>query len=269
MSLSIFGLWLPANAAPPSQIQYSTPTPGTDGRIVYIAQEGDTCIRISLVHSITLETFRQLNAKLDENCTIIPGQEYIIGIASPTEIAATAGPSPTPPPPTASPTPFSGSTDICVLLFDDQNGDALRQETEPAIAGGAVSVTELNGEYSSSMETTINPDPEAYQGVCFSDVPEGSYNVTVGIPDNYNATMRLDYSLDVKAGDIAYVDFGAQTQIGIQPTPEGPEGPTETSLALGIVGAAILLGGIGLGIYAWRAGKPESKLSGGNILRKK
>jgi murein DD-endopeptidase MepM/ murein hydrolase activator NlpD len=266
LGLFALGLWLPANAAPSAQVQYSTPTPGPDGRIIYIVQPGDTCTRVTLLNGISEQTLRQLNSKLDENCTIIAGQELLIGLAGPAAGTPTAGPSPTPALPTASPTPFTGTTEICVLLFEDINGDALRQETEPAIAGGAVSVTEINGEYSAALETTINADPEAFQGICFSDVPEGTYNITVGIPDNYNPTMELNYQLEVKAGDRAFVDFGAQSQATTVNQPEDAGGGR--SPALGILGAILLLGGGILGYYAWRSARPQSKLSGGGILRK-
>jgi murein DD-endopeptidase MepM/ murein hydrolase activator NlpD len=270
--LLVFGLWLPANAAPPAQVaqvQYVTPTPGPDGRIIYVVQPGDSCLRVTLINGISMQTLRQLNNKLDENCTLIAGQELLIGLVESTGGTATPGPSPTPLPPTASPTPFTGTTEICVLLFQDQNGDALRQETEPAVAGGAVSVTEINGEYSAAQDTVINPDPDAYQGICFSDVPEGSYNITVAIPDNYNPTMALTYKLNVNAGDRAFVDFGAQSQeIVVDPSAQEPTKGGGRSPLLGILGFILLAGGGALGYYAWRSGKPESKLSGGNILKR-
>jgi len=265
ISLLFVGLWLPANAAPLAQVQYSTPTPGPDGRIIYIAQPGDTCIKITLLHGISEQTFRQLNNRLDENCTIIEGQEYLIGLASAAAGTATAGPSPTPLPPTASPTPFTGTTEICVLLFDDQNGDAMRQESEPALSGGAVSVTENNGEYSAAQDTVINSDPEAYQGVCFTDVPGGTYTASVAIPDNYNATMVLSYELKVNPGDIAFVDFGAQSRETTVSSSDGSDGSV-VSPALGIFGLLMLLGGGGLGYYAWRSGKPDSRLAGRSRL---
>lgn len=269
ISLFVFGLWLPANAAPPAQVQYATPTPGQDGRIIYIVQPGDTCTRVTLLNGISEQILRQLNSKLDENCTLIEGQELLIGLAETSGGTPTPGPSPTPLPPTASPTPFTGTTEICVLLFEDQNGDAFRQETEPAVAGGAVSVTEINGEYSAAQDTVINPDPEAYQGICFSDVPEGSYNITVGIPDNYNPTTELTRRLDVNAGDRAEVSFGTQSQdIVVDPGAEEPAIGEGRSPVLGIIGFLLLAGGGALGYYAWRSGKPESKLSGGNILKK-
>jgi murein DD-endopeptidase MepM/ murein hydrolase activator NlpD len=267
IGLLIFGLWLPAGASPNIQ-QVLTPTALPDGRILYVAQPGDSCVRIAALNGISVDQLRQLNAKLDENCTIVAGQEYLVGIIS-TAGTPTAGPSPTSAPPTVTPTPFTGTTEICVLLFDDMNGNALREETEPAVAGGAISVTENNGEYSASQDTLIPADPEAYQGICFVDVPAGSYNITVGIPDNYNPTMNLSSKLEVKAGDRAFVDFGIQSQaVVVDPGTETVQQQARSPF-LGILGGFFLLGGAALGYYAWRAGKPESKLSGGgNILKK-
>jgi LysM repeat protein len=268
ISLLILGLWLPANAAPNLQQLPPTPTPGADGRIIYIVQPGDSCYRVAALHSITMEQLRQLNSKLDENCTLIEGQELLIGIVS-FAGTPTAGPSPTAAPPTASPTPFTGTTEICILLFNDANGNALREETEPAVAGGAVSVTENNGEYSAAQDTIIPADPDVYQGLCFSNVPEGSYNITVGIPDNYNATTELNYSLEVKAGDRALVPFGVQSKdVVVDPGATTPNEP-KTSPIFGIFGGLLLLGGAALGYYAWRSGKPESRLSGGSGVLKK
>ena len=269
VSLLLFGLWLPANAAPGLQQSFSTATPGADGRIIYIVQPGDGCFRVAALNSITVETLRQLNSNLDENCTLIEGQELLVGIVS-VVLTPTLGAAPTLGAPTVTPTPLSGTTEVCVLLFDDSNGNALREETEPAVAGGAVSLTENNGKYSAALDTIIPADPEAYQGICFSDIPEGNYNITVGIPDNYNPTMELNYSLDVKAGDLAFVDFGIQSQ-DVVVDPGASEESSNTggrSTVLGIFGALFLLGGAGLGYYAWRSGRPDSKLSDGGFLKK-
>jgi len=269
ISLLLFGLWLPANAASNMQQIIPTATPGVDGRILYIVQPGDSCFRVAAIHGITVDQLRQLNSKLDVDCGLIEGQELLIGMVSLVG-TPTAGPSPTPAPPTASPTPFTGTTEICILLFNDYNGNALREETEPAVAGGAISVTENNGEYSAAQDTVIPADPEAYQGICFSNVPEGSYNITVGIPDNYNPTTNLNYSLDVQAGDRAEVSFGIQSKEVVADTAATtPEDKPKMSPIFGILGGFLLLGGAALGYYAWRSGKPESKLSGGSGVLKK
>ncbi len=270
LALVFLGLWLPAAAAPASQgVSFATNTPGPDGRILYRVQAGDTCIRVALLHGISVEQLRQLNSNLDPDCSLITGQELLVGLGGPLAATATPGPSPTPLPPTATPTPFVGTTEICVLIFDDQNGDGLHQTTEPAIVGGAVSVTETNGKYSETRQTAA-PDPAAdYSGLCFSDVPEGNYNVGAAIPDNYNPTTELTHRLDVPAGDTTLVDFGAQSRDTTitQPNDTNPGGGT--SPLLGIFGGILLLGGIGLGWYALQLRKPESKLQQSGLLKRK
>jgi len=270
-ALLMMGLWLPASAAPAPQVQYATPTAGADGRILYIIQPGDTCIRVALLNSISDQQLRELNQNINPECTnLIEGQPLLIGLVGPAA-SPTPGPSPTALPPTVTPTPLTGTTEICVLLFNDQNGDALRQETEGAVAQGAISVTENNGAYSASQMTVINSDPDAYPGMCFTDVPEGDYNVSVALPDNYNPTIDLSSNLEVLAGGRYLLDFGAQSsaetvQEGSEP---GPEQGGSTSLVLGVVGGLLLLGGAGLGWYAWQMNRPSSKLGrGSNIFKR-
>jgi hypothetical protein len=91
----------------------------------------------------------------------------------------------------------------------------------------------------------------------------------VGIPDNYNPTTNLNSSLDVKAGDRAEVGFGIQSKdIVVDPGATTPN-ESKTSPLFGILGGLLLLGGAVLGYYAWKSGKPESKLSGGSGMLKK
>lgn len=265
--LFMLGVWLPASAAPVSQVgTIPTPTAGADGRIIYVVKPGDSCIVVAAINAITVDQLRQLNSKLDENCTLVEGQELLIGIIS-LAGTPTAGPSPTPLPPTASPTPFTGTTLICIKLFEDINGNTLIDTGEPFIEGGAISVTEINGAYSASLNTVASIDPE-YTGECFRDVPEGEYNITVGVPDSYNPTMTLNSTLKVNAGDQAILPFGAQRKDKVADPGATTEESGGSSSIFGILGTLFLLGGAGLGYYAWRSGKPESKLAGGGILKK-
>ena len=265
-----FGLSLRAQAAPPQQ-QFMTNTPLPDGQIFYLVQSGDTCGRIALFHGISTEQLLEQNPGINKDCSNLQiGQKILIALAGPGSGATvTPGPSPTSAPPTETPTPFAGTTEICVLLYDDINGDALRQADEPAVAGGAVSVTEISGLFSKTLQTVINPDPNAYPGVCFSDVPEGSYNIGVAIPDNYNATTNLTYKLDVKAGDRAEVSFGAQSRDTSGGQPSGsPTTRSGPSPLLGFFGGFLLLGGLGLGYYALRLRNPQSKLKRSGLLKR-
>jgi hypothetical protein len=264
----VLGIALPlhgANAAP--HAQFVTATPGPDGRILYTVVDGDNCGQVALIHGITVTQLRQLNARLDQDCTLTVGQQLVVGVIS---NAPTAGPAPTLPPATVTATPVSGTTEVCVLLFNDMNGDAMRQETELGIDGGAVSLTNLNGSYSQTQNTSsaIDPDTEEPVRACFLDVPNGEYNVSMAVPDEYNPTMLLSYTLTVNAGDRASVDFGAQSKtLTVSETTETQEGGNRSSL-LGIFGFLLLLGGAGLGYYAYRSGQPKSKLKDSPLMKR-
>ncbi len=262
------GVLLPLqDASAASRAQgFVTATPGSDGRILYTVVPGDTCLQVALLHGITVDELRQLNGHLDQDCTLSVGQQLVVGIVS---NEPTAGPAPTLPPPTPTATPVSGTTEVCVLLFNDVNGDSMRQETEFGIDGGAVSLTNLNGSYSKTENTTAAVDPDTGEPVrsCFVDVPSGEYNISMAVPDNYNPTMALSYTLNVKAGDRADISFGAQSKTLTLNEPSEPRKGGTSSL-LGIFGFLLLVGGAGLGYYAYRAGQPKSKLKGSPLVKK-
>jgi LysM repeat protein len=279
LAMLSIGAALPArgvNAAPPAQ-GFVTATPGADGRILYTVVTGDSCSSVAFQHGITVPQLRQYNTRLDADCTLSIGEKLVVGLAP--APGPTAGPAPTLAPPTPTATPFNGTTEVCVLLFDDYNGDALRQETEFGIDGGAVSLTNLNGSYSETLNTTAALDPDTAEPVrsCFGTevegaynlskaVPPGQYNVSVAVPDGYNPTMLVSYQLTIKAGDRASVDFGAQSKTitAVEPVAED----NNRSSVLGFFGLLLLLGGIGLGYYAYRANQPQSKLKGSPLDRR-
>ncbi len=242
--------WISAGvqAAPGEpQVAYPSPTPGPDGRIIYIVQNGDSCELISLMYGVSLDYLRSTN-NLDAACSLHAGQELMFGFGGPSLPSPTPGPSqvPTLVPPT--PTPgISGNAEVCVLVYNDVNGDGLRQSTETAIPGAAISLTSLDGAFSQTLTTIINPDATAYQGMCFTNVPMGKYNVSAAAPDGYNPTINLTSRVDVAPGDIAYIDYGAQAKsMTNSNTPQ-----KKPSALLGIIGAVFLLGGIGMGVYVW------------------
>jgi murein DD-endopeptidase MepM/ murein hydrolase activator NlpD len=266
--LFLLGLTLPfhgARAAP--EAQFVTATPGPDGRIMYVVVEGDSCLQVALLHNITVQQLRQFNTRLDEDCTLSVGQQLVVGLAQ--AEAPTAGPAPTLPSPTVTATPVSGTTEVCVLLFEDKNGDAVRQEAELGIEGGAVSLTNLNGSYSETQNTSSAVDPDTLLPVrsCFVDVPGGEYNVSMAVPDEYNPTMLLSYTLTVKAGDRAEISFGAQSKTITVSEPADSQEGNRSSL-LGIFGFLLLLGGAGLGYFAYRSGQPRSKLKGSPLTKR-
>jgi len=70
--LVILGLPGQVLAGSLSQSVYQTPTALPDGRVLYIVQPGDTCLRVSLLTGVTLDQIIKLN-NLDVNCTIMLG----------------------------------------------------------------------------------------------------------------------------------------------------------------------------------------------------
>ena len=178
-----------------------TPTPDVDGNIFYIIKDNDSCMSISLTMGIDLPTLRQLN-NLDEQCTLIVGTRLLLGrYETPTP---TPGPSPTPTPITPTPTPYNGYGQVCVYLFEDENGDGIVGEFEAGVTGGAVSITKRNGSDNFTGLTTGN------DLLCFPEVPEGDYNISVAPPTDFNPTTNMNYALTVKAGDNSQINFGAQ-----------------------------------------------------------
>jgi hypothetical protein len=242
--LVILGTGIPALAAPLLQLTpFPTPTPGPDGRIIYIVQPNDTLLRISLISGVSVDELRGLNNLTGDNITV--GQKLLLGLGGPSQVTPIPGPSPTPTEivPTATALPGKGS--ICVILFNDLNGDAIRQTDEPSIPGGAISLSNKSGSVARTVDTTSGTEH-----TCFKDLPEGEYTISVAIPNGFNPTTVGNYVLKLSAGDESYLNFGAQENTKTQieaPTPTG----SGRSPLLGIIGGAVLLGGVILGLLSF------------------
>lgn len=234
----------PATAAPALQVPIFTPTPGPDGRIIYIVKANDTLLGISLVMGVPVDRLRELNRL--SNDIIVPGQKLLLGLAGPPEVTSTPGPIPTSTPLLPTPTEKPGSGSLCILLFNDRNGDAIRQEEELSISNGEISISNRSGSVSLTSPTT-----SGFEHYCFPDVPEGDYNVSVAVPVGYNSTTINNYALSLKAGDETYLNFGAQANSEKLAEAPAPAGSGNNPL-LGLVGGLFLLAGVGLALFAGR-----------------
>jgi len=225
-------------SAPPPQAVISTPTPQADGRIIYIVKENDTCISIALLMGILEQELRELNnlevvGDVDDCDLLWVGQELLVGIIEEPTPAPTAEETAAP-----TPTPFKGNGSICIYLFIDENGNALAEETELPLAGGAVSVTDRLNTINQTGTTDASGD-----ALCFSDLPEGDYNISVAIPEGYNPTTVMNYAITIGAGEVSTIDFGAQPGSGMRPA-FSEESPSLLLLGLGIFF-------IGAGVWLW------------------
>jgi LysM repeat protein len=245
-------------ASPLAQLTvFPSPTPGPDGKIMYIVQPGDTLWRISAITSVSIDTIRELN-NLGLNDTILPGDRLLLGYAGPSSSAPTAGPMPTQAAETPTPTASPGWGILCVLLYDDVNGDSMRQETEASIPGGEISVSNRLGTVSLTAKTPsggvsaaiVDPTPEESGYTCFDQLKQGEYLISVAAPEGYNRTTTLNKTLMLEAGQTTQMAFGAQASSElIAETALIPDYPRKSPL-LGIIGGVLLAAGIGLGVYA-------------------
>jgi hypothetical protein len=247
-SMILAGVMIPVQAAPAYQMtEFPTPTPGADGRILYMVQDGDTLWRISAVSGASLDELRQLN-NLDPDAVIRPGQVLLLGVVSaqvPTpEPGSTVDPASLP---TPTATLLADSGEICVLLYLDENGDAARQEPEIALADGEVSVTERLGAYSNKGTTTFFDEP-----VCFPGLPPGEYIVTIALPGGFNRTTELSVTVSLFPGDTSFINFGAQPSSVFEPLtdPIQPGDGPSTNTLIGVIGVTLLLAGAGIGVWA-------------------
>lgn len=222
---------------PLPQAYYYTPTPQADGRILYTVKANDTCISIALLNGITEDDLRALNNLQGDDCLYLQeGQQLLLGVLE--EPTATAEAVQTTLEPTA--TPFKGNGTICIYLFNDENGNAMAEELELPLAGGEVSVRDRLSIVNLTGTTDDSGDP-----ICFEDIPEGDYDLSVAIPEGYNPTTVLNYTLNLLPGDVSIVDFGAQPSSRALPI----FGEDNSSPFLGILGIVFVAAGVGLWFY--------------------
>jgi LysM repeat protein len=235
---------------------FPTPTPGEDGNIVYIVQEGDTMWRIAAVAGMTVEQLKALNGLTSD--IVVVGQRLTLGTGTggapqPTAEATAEGeataaetgaasPSPTgeaeatlatqEPVATLAGTPVASATtgEVCVMLYDDSNGDGTRGSGEGLLPGGLFTLID-SGSGGSAGEYTTDGTNEPH---CFQELASGNYSVEVTIPDGFNATTATTFALPLTPGGTANLEFGAQSAAD----GGAAEGDSSSRLRTALFGAA-------------------------------
>ena len=249
---------LSVTASPDLQTDFITATPNEFGRIYYTVSENDFSLwDISAKTGIDLQEIYELNADISANDpTIFVGQKIVIAIQTPEPTATPEGfVDTTNLEPTTIPE-GPGTGNICVLLYEDTNGDAIRQDYETMMTEGAVSVSERNGRYTGAKNTIDDPDRDDEYS-CFNNLPEGNYTITMAIPDGYNPTKVLHTSIDLKAGEEIFYNFGAQQSSALIAEEISPAEGGRSTL-FGLLGLGFILGGIGLGIFSFNMNRKSS-----------
>jgi hypothetical protein len=124
----------------------------------------------------------------------------------------------------------------------DTNGNAVREESEMLLPTGAVSMIDRSGTVNLTGQTQAGETP-----LCFNDVAEGEYNISVAVPEGFNPTTNMNYALKLFAGENNIIPFGAQPSGAAGPAPDVGSGGRNPLVAL--IGGILILGGIGLGVY--------------------
>ena len=224
---------------------FPTPTPGLDGRIVYVVKPGDSLWRIAAVSGISLEELKALNNLTSDLVTI--GQQLVLGAvsqpATPTatpratvEEGSGSGQSTEPPPATeVAANPPAAAGNICYQLYEDLNGNALRDTGESPVASGQFLISNVNGQPVDSYTTTDDASQEPH---CTRDLAVGGYNISVAPPAGYNPTTNTSSPLTLEAGATVNLEFGAQESAVATPASDDAAAPSNAGLRTALYGAA-------------------------------
>jgi LysM repeat protein len=243
---------------PPAATTFRTPTPGPDGNIIYVVQDGDTLWRISAISGVSVDEIRSMNGLTSDIISI--GQRLIIGQGTSSNPEATAAPTTDPNQPTADAnvtatsevlstatapatqvaiaTEAPGKGTVCALMWNDTNGNGVRDPNEGMLAGGQLTVVEIDTGRPIQVYTTDGvSEPH-----CFNDIPAGQYTVSSAAPGGYNATRAPSTPLEVLPGSTSSLEFGAQASAAVlDQAPAGPSGQALMTSLLFAGGVVFLL----------------------------
>lgn len=268
----------PSTSPPPTlgiaPTDFPIPTPDANGEMIYFVQTGDSLVHIATITCgetpECLEKLKQLN-NISGN-TIFIGQRLVIGPFDDGPAPATAEPAAEEQPaesaaegePAAEEQPaeeqpaeeqpaeeeqaeqvaevpaetMPGDGGICVTLYEDKNGNGIRDPDEVLIAGGVFGLFDA----ATLVEQGSHITDGASEPYCFLDLISGNYRVTSEVPENYTQTTRNDWDLTLAAGSTANLEFGAQQTGEIASEDEEAEGGSRVTTALlGAAGVILLL----------------------------
>ena len=141
----------------------------------------------------------------------------------------------------AAPPAYQANGQICVLAFDDQNGNGVRDSDEALLSGIGFTLVDSSG-VKGSYSTDGNTEP-----YCFGNLAPGAYTVQARGPANVEVTTVGQWAIGLSSGaqfDVAYGirrsgDAGASNKPGTSSS--SGSGPSALGrIALGGLGVIIL-----------------------------
>ena len=139
------------------------------------------------------------------------------------EASAQATPTPTPTPTArpAGPTPVAAGSTIAGIVFEDEDGDEIRDTDEVGRGGVTVALRMRGGGDAGRRQTTTNPG-----GLFeFSGLAPGEYRLDIEPPAGFLSERGGADVTVARPGETAQVNFGLARQPGPTPTPAARASP--------------------------------------------
>jgi hypothetical protein len=128
------------------------------------------------------------------------------------------------PTPTFTPTPMTGS--ICVLTFDDRNGNRFRDPGEPLLPYAVFTLSDAHHVVGTYSTNGLN---EPY---CFSTLDPSVYFISEMNPPGYESTTHDSWGISLQNGATINLEFGDRTETEPTPTATPVPQPSPTPVAL-------------------------------------
>ncbi len=234
-----------------------TPTPRPDGAVVHVVQLGDTLYGIAYEYNVSPDQIIRLNNITDPGMLSV-GQELVIALpTNPPTPTMTPALTPAPTTPAAlAPTVAPAGAGLCVLVYQDRNGDTFRQaDTEELLPGAVVSVLGAAG--AAALSYTTDGLKEPY---CFTDLPAGQYRVSIQSPAGYQASGPSDLAVIVSAAGAPQVELGVKRSEVISVTTPQPGATQPSAEKTPVGGDKVSTGGLS------KALRTVVTISGGLVL---
>jgi len=124
--------------------------------------------------------------------------------------------------PTATPTGTPAAGTICVLAFNDLNGNGLRDQGEPLLAGATITATNFSG-----VVVGVYTTDGVHEPYCFTGLVPDTYRVEERNPADYPISTTPDvWAVPLSAGATVTVAFGDQALPTATPTATATRTPT-------------------------------------------
>ena len=170
------------------------------------------------------------SATLSPSPSATPTATAAVGSPGPTATGGARSPTPTPAPSSGTPADPATARQVCMLAFDDRDGDGVRGPAERLLPGVPVKLTHLRTGVPSNWITDGANIPD----YCWNGLPDGEYTLAVSrLPSGYVPTGPTEYRISVPiVNPVPQYEFAAQHAEIVPPTPPPSNTPPPTPTVL-------------------------------------